>query len=100
MEPQFEERERKKKEIDEHLKKYIMKMGKLLEIATKRHPHSGDLARWGQYHYRGLSAYRICNICEQDIVGSSFDRHYRRTQKSIEAENAHMAKHLEELGGQ
>ena len=78
-------------------KSEVEKIGELLEIARTRHPHSGDLARWGQYHYRGLSAYRICNICEQDITDSSFDKNYRRTKKSEAAEEEHMQKHLKEL---
>lgn len=83
--------------LDEQLKSHIVAMAKLQEIAKQRHPHSNDILRWGQEQREGLSAYRICNICERDVPDTSFDRHYRRTKKSEAAEWLHIQKHLAEV---
>ena len=70
-------------------------LASLLESAKTRHPHSGDLCRWSQVHYRGKSAGRVCNLCEREISGSSFDKHYPRTNKSVAAEEAHIQWHID-----
>jgi hypothetical protein len=81
-------------------RKGVSKMAELLKFenekeleqeAITRHPHSTGIARWGG---GARQKYRICNICDTEIQGTSFCGSYPRTMKSQKAETEHIKAHL------
>jgi hypothetical protein len=59
--------------------------------AKRRHPRSNGIARWGG---GSRKKFRICNICEKEIAGTSFCGDYPRTKKSERAEMEHVKSHI------
>ena len=86
-------RVRKTNDEKEEERRYMARQ-KLCAIAKKNHPYSNDIARWGG---GATQKYRICNICDYEIEGSSFAGNYPRTKKSERAEEEHIEEHVNEL---
>jgi hypothetical protein len=63
----------------------------MMEEARQRHPHSNGIARWGG---GATQKFRICNLCEAEIQGTSFCGSYPRTKKSALAEEEHVKSHI------